>query len=49
MQIYLFIVCNHATEPNMAFFVQKSRKGGGREGKKKLTTAAVMQSRRGCC
>lgn len=26
MQIYLFIVCNHATEPN--------RKGGGREGKK---------------
>lgn len=34
MQIYLFIVCNHATEPNMAFFVQKSRKGGGREGKK---------------
>lgn len=52
MQIYLFIVCNHATEPNMPFFTQKGGEGGGRrEGKevKKVTAVAVMRSRRGCC
>lgn len=47
MQIYLFVVCNHATEPNLPFFCKEEEEEEGRK-YKKVTTDAVMQSRRGC-
>ena len=58
MQIYLFIVCNHATEANMPFFIiffcsekagAKSRRQQKKKKKKEVTADAVMQSRRGSC
>lgn len=49
MQIYIFIVCNHATEPTMYFLCLKSQGRRRRRRKHEVTAVAVVRSRRGCC